>query len=109
MSYVTEICGGNELIIEKKIISRFYIHFLLIQTPQREEKERSNQEITSIRAKMQLKGQDVVLVCELQGLGIEPTTFRTGGELLFWDLHKPGATYHDYSNFKKKQRRNVSM
>lgn len=31
------------------------------------------------------------LVCELQGLGIEPTTFRTGGELLFWDRHKPSV------------------
>lgn len=54
MSYVTEICDGNELIIEKKIISSLCKHFLLIQTPQR-----SNREIMSIRAKMQLKVQDV--------------------------------------------------
>lgn len=32
MSSVTENRAGNELIIEKKIISRLYKHFLLIQS-----------------------------------------------------------------------------
>lgn len=30
MSSVTELCAGNELIIEKKIIGRLYKRFLLI-------------------------------------------------------------------------------